>query len=95
MFDDIHIDLVEKLTNVWAAKEALSKCLKTGINVDLKILKINKIEATEYQIRGDFLHFPQYNFLTFKQDNCIIAIAFPKNLEFQLDTANFTKIPFG
>ena len=94
MFEHLETDMSGKLIIMWAVKESLSKCLKTGINVDLNVFEINKIETTDFQVRGDFSHFPQYKFLAFKHGEDVVAITFPKYLDFQFNVTDFIKLPF-
>ncbi|ANQ47426.1 4'-phosphopantetheinyl transferase superfamily protein [Flammeovirga sp. MY04] len=58
------IDVELKL---WSAKEALSKCLKTGLTIPFTILEINSIVEMENQVEITFKNFPQY-----KVSQCII-----------------------
>lgn len=91
LFDDLNMNSTEKLISIWVAKEALSKCLKTGISVNLKIFKISKVKLNNSNIIGEFLNFPQYKFLTFRYIDYILAMVFPKNLDFQFDIVSWLK----
>ncbi|MDR3179099.1 MAG: 4'-phosphopantetheinyl transferase superfamily protein [Oscillospiraceae bacterium] len=93
LLKDLELDLSRKLMILWVIKEALGKCLKTGINVNLKILDINQIHIVNEKIIGDFKNFPQYKFITFNYADFNIAIVCPKNLNFNLSSESLSFLP--
>lgn len=95
MLTDIEQDLHKKLLLLWALKEALGKCLKTGININLDILGVRFIKKMHDYFEGEFLNFPQYKFIVFAYENFYISIVFPKYIDFSFDVNKFIKLPFG
>ncbi|WP_282036573.1 4'-phosphopantetheinyl transferase family protein [Saccharicrinis aurantiacus] len=70
--DNVHLQL-------WIAKEALSKCLQTGLTSPLKIMEIDKISiCNDYNI-FTFKNFTQYKALIFINNNTFWCICLPLN----------------
>lgn len=70
---------------IWSGKEALSKALKTGFTVDLKIFEIAEIKncGRHYELKFKFfIYFKVY--IWFVNSSCL-AIALPLNLEVETD----------
>lgn len=65
------------LTILWTAKEALSKVLKTGLTMDMKLFEINQLEERDIY-RGSFTIFTQYQFLSFIIEDTVFTIVTPK-----------------
>ena len=91
---DIEKDLHKRLIILWVVKEALGKCLKTGINITLDILSVKYIKEKDFYFEGEFCNFPQYKFIVFKYDSLYISIVFPKYIDFRFDVDKFVKLPF-
>lgn len=94
MLTDIEKDLHKRLLILWVVKEALSKCLKTGININLDILSVKCINERDSYFEGEFCNFPQYKFIVFRYENFYISIVFPKYIDFKFDVNKFIKLPF-
>lgn len=94
MLADIEKDLHKRLLILWVVKEALSKCLKTGINIDLDILSVQYIKEKDSYFEGEFCNFSQYRFIVFRYENFYISIVFPKYIDFRFDVNKFVKLPF-
>lgn len=62
----------------WTAKEALSKCLKTGLTTPFSVYEICTLKNRNMYIECSFKNFSQYKALCFKKKNCMFAIVFPK-----------------
>lgn len=62
----------------WCAKEALSKCLLTGLNISFECLEIENIHQENNYWVGSYSKFKQYGFIGFLYDKTVIVICFPK-----------------
>lgn len=73
---------------LWTAKEALAKCLKTGLTVPLELYEVEKIENRDKYFKLTFTHFMQYSAFTFVFDTYVCSITYPKLIELSLDITN-------
>jgi len=64
---------------IWTMKESLSKVLKTGLTIDLKLLEIDTIEKKENAYISTFKYFSQYKAISFQMDHYIFSISLPRN----------------
>ncbi|PKM94861.1 MAG: 4'-phosphopantetheinyl transferase [Firmicutes bacterium HGW-Firmicutes-1] len=80
------------LTLFWTAKEALSKALKTGLMTPFSIFEISKIQVEEDYAICDFKFFAQYKIRSFKMGQYMCSIAYPKNIEFNVDSKDLSKL---
>lgn len=65
-------------TSLWAAKEALSKILRTGLMMPFSLLEVNKLSIKPWGVEFSFENFPQYKSLVFNMENCLFAIVLPR-----------------
>jgi 4'-phosphopantetheinyl transferase len=63
----------------WTAKEAMSKVLKTGLMLDMKLLEIEKIELINKSTTCYFKNFRQYKACCFVRGDVVMAIVMPRN----------------
>jgi 4'-phosphopantetheinyl transferase len=67
--------------SIWAAKEALSKLLKSGLTIDYNLLSLKNVKSHGNVMHIEFKNFHAYKALLFKYNDCIICIATYKNVE--------------
>jgi 4'-phosphopantetheinyl transferase len=65
-------------TCIWTMKEALSKALKCGLNINFKLLEIEKFEQKDNIYFCRYKNFNQYKSFCFKIKNFICAIIMPR-----------------
>ena len=66
----------------WAAKEAVSKALRTGFTISETFFEISEITLHNSIYTIAFKHLPRLQVLTWIKNNIVISIAYPKELEF-------------
>ena len=67
----------QALLYLWTMKESLSKVLRTGLSLDLKLLEVKTIKKVPEGYESSFTHFPQYKTLSHPQGDHIISITQP------------------
>ncbi len=67
---------------LWTAKEALSKVIRTGLQIDFSLLEVEQVNYNSKVIEGSFTNFIQYKFLSCCSNDFIYSIVFPKTLIF-------------
>lgn len=70
---------------LWTMKESLSKVLKTGLTVPLKVLEVKRIEVQDGYFTGSFSNFTQYHSISFLIKGYVYSITYPKNTEIEID----------
>lgn len=71
----------------WTIKEALSKIIKTGLTLDLKILELSSIEKKHENIfESHFVNFSQYKSVSFILKDHICSIVIPKKSFFEYES---------
>jgi phosphopantetheinyl transferase (holo-ACP synthase) len=70
---------------MWTAKEALSKCIKTGFSLSLNILQIEEIKLQGRYYVTTYKNFVQYKTLTMITGNYYISITLPKLIDIVSD----------
>lgn len=70
---------------LWTMKESLSKVLKTGLTVPLRVLEVKWIEVQNGYYIGSFSNFAQYNSISFPVKDYVYSITYPKNAEIEID----------
>jgi phosphopantetheinyl transferase (holo-ACP synthase) len=71
----------KNLMILWTAKEALSKILKTGLMVDLKLFEITNIIIKDNHYICFFKSFPQYECHSYIVNNYIFSVIFTKSYQ--------------
>ena len=71
------INRMEFLTMLWTVKEAVSKCLRTGLSLPLELYETDNITIDNNQYYGTFRSFIQYQFFAIEKDNYVLAIVYP------------------
>lgn len=64
---------------MWTMKEALSKVLRTGLMIDLKILELDQFSETEDFFFAYYINFHQYKVYAKKFRHIIFSVAMPRN----------------
>lgn len=65
-------------TNIWTAKEAVSKALKLGFSSGFEILEVENIDFDSEFINGRYKTLKQYKYISKIINNNICTIAYPK-----------------
>ena len=65
-------------TAIWAAKEALSKILKTGLLIPFRFLEIETIVSQPYGLDLSYKNFSQYKCMILILGNRVLALTIPK-----------------
>lgn len=71
----------EIYTIIWSAKEALSKCLKTGLINNINRYDILNINICKDYVWGNFKNYSSYKFIGFKYNCYVVSIVYPKNMK--------------
>jgi len=66
-------------TMIWTIKEAISKVLRTGLTIDLKLLEIKALEKSGMAYISRFNHFEQYKGISYHCGKYICSIVLPFN----------------
>ncbi len=74
-------------TILWTIKESLSKALRTGLTVDLKLLEIKSLIPSASFVQGEYTYFGQYKFFASYSDTYAVAVVLPKKTK--TDLASF------
>ncbi len=77
-------------TMIWTAKEALSKILRCGLTVPLSLLAVSNLVQHADSAGGEFEHFRQYRFETWRVGPTVMSIVVPRLSAMQLDLAPMT-----
>ncbi|WP_343673877.1 4'-phosphopantetheinyl transferase superfamily protein [Chitinophaga sp.] len=64
-------------TAIWAAKEALSKILKTGLTLDFEMLKVQSVEREGDMLVFRYNYFMQYKAVVYRYGKFVVCLAFP------------------
>ena len=75
---------IKMLTVMWSVKEALSKCIKTGFTIPMSFFEIKNLSHKNEVFTGHFIHFIQYQYVAFEQDNYVIAIVYPSQMQMKI-----------
>lgn len=66
-------------TMLWTMKEALSKILKTGLTMDMKVLEIQSlVKEDDHLYTGEFKHLIQYKAICCISDHYICSLVIPR-----------------
>lgn len=69
-------------TLLWTIKEAISKAIRCGLTIPLKLLSIKRFQLiNEYQYVSDFTNFGQYKAYSFILNKHVFSLALPKKSE--------------
>jgi|LSQX01.3.fsa_nt_gb phosphopantetheinyl transferase (holo-ACP synthase) len=78
----------------WAAKESLSKVLKTGFIAPLEIFEIDGIGVYDRYFLCTFKNFPHYKAFSSIIGKYVFSLAYPRGTEINLNLNNMEKV-FG
>jgi 4'-phosphopantetheinyl transferase EntD len=78
----------KSMTLLWTIKESLSKALKTGLMVPLKIYEISNVDVKENYTISSFKNFMQYNTISFNIGEFMLSFTYPKNTELVININN-------
>lgn len=83
-------DEILACAQLWTAKEALSKVIKTGLMIDFQLLEIENVELLTKDIYAfSFLQFPQYKAIVFNDRKVAFSIVLPARSMMLLDDFNW------
>lgn len=85
-------NVMQHLTIMWTAKEALSKVLKCGFTASYEMFEIITQSTTELLTISYFKHFSQYKAISFTIGKSICSIVLPRNTELVLDWQTIQRI---
>lgn len=63
----------------WTVKEAMAKCIKTGLMTPLEVFELDSIQRTSSGYISTFTNFGQYKALSYLVDKTMLTIVIPKN----------------
>lgn len=66
--------------SIWTLKEGLSKALKCGLTVPFSMLEAYNFKKHYSFITCEFAYFPQYFGVSWRKENIVIGIAYPKQM---------------
>jgi 4'-phosphopantetheinyl transferase len=69
----------------WSARESLSKALKLGFLIDLKVLEVNSLKKNDNIIEIQFTNFPILKAYCVEFKETILSLVIPTHLTFVLD----------
>ena len=78
LMDALPGDTTRYYTSLWAAKEALSKILRTGLMTPFRLLEVGRLTVKPWGIEYLFENFPQYKSIVFLTETCLYALALPR-----------------
>lgn len=70
-------------TMIWTAKEALSKAIKTGLNVSFSILEVNCVTKIKNGYISNFSCFPQFKAVSIITKKYVFTIVIPNELHIE------------
>lgn len=71
----------EIYTIIWSAKEALLKCLETGVINNMASYDVLNVHICKGYVWGIFKNYPFYKFLGFEYNNYMVSIVYPGDME--------------
>lgn len=89
---NIPFDYCSSLTLLWTVKESISKVLKTGLMTPFSIYEINSIETKNNFVVCYFKNFWQYCTISFKVNNYMCSIAYPRHTEISINVNEINKL---
>jgi 4'-phosphopantetheinyl transferase len=67
------------LTGAWTIKEALSKALRCGLTVPLRLLELGRVDvAADGSLQSEFVNFTQFKCRTWIRGGHVLSIALPR-----------------
>ena len=67
------------LTGAWTIKEALSKALRCGLTVPLRLLELGRVDiAADGSLQSEFVNFTQFKCRTWIRGDHVLSIALPR-----------------
>ncbi len=73
-------------TLFWTIKEAMAKCIKTGLMTPLSVFEIDEVKKTEKGFVATFSNFGQYKALSYVVEEMVLTIVTPKNSDIQYES---------
>lgn len=77
------MDDVKYYTAIWTIKESLSKTLRIGLTIDLKILELKTFVKNNQYFVSTFKNFSQYKAVSKIYDDYVCSFVCPKNSEIE------------
>ncbi|WP_461207314.1 4'-phosphopantetheinyl transferase family protein [Clostridium sp. DL1XJH146] len=75
----------------WTCIESLSKTLRTGVTLPLEMYTVKTMEPSNNSLVSSYSHFYQFKASSFKIDDYILTLCYPKKLDL-IYTSNNTKL---
>jgi 4'-phosphopantetheinyl transferase EntD len=66
-------------TMIWTIKEGLSKILRTGLTIDLKLLEIKSLKRDNHLYTSEFQHLIQYKAISCVAGKYVCSVVIPRN----------------
>jgi 4'-phosphopantetheinyl transferase len=79
------VSYVSGLFQIWCIKEALSKVLKTGLTTSFDLFETYDHHLENNQLNCQFTNFYQYQAVSWKLKNTVVAVVFPKNVKLDIN----------
>lgn len=70
---------------IWTAKEALSKALRCGLTTPFSLLAVTNLVQHPHAAGGEFEHFRQYRFQTWRIGPTVMSLVVPRLSTMQID----------
>jgi len=65
-------------TIFWTVKEAMAKCIKTGLMTPLSVFEIDEMKEVDNSYISTFTNFAQYKAISYLLENSILTVVMPK-----------------
>ncbi len=79
------VSYVSGLFQIWCIKEALSKVLKTGLTTSFELFETYDHHLDNNQLNCQFTNFYQYQAVSWKFKNTVVAVVSPKNVKLDIN----------
>lgn len=79
----IKISSINRYTILWTAREALSKCVKTGFTIPFHFFEIKALSEEWWGYSGEYLNFEKFKFISILLQDSILTLCFPTTLILQ------------
>ena len=83
-FSNDEID--KSTTQFWPIKEAMAKCIKTGLMTPLSVFEIDEVTKTKKGYVATFTNFGQYKALSYLVGDMMLTIVTPKNSDIHFES---------
>jgi len=74
------ISPLQKFTILWTAREALSKCIKTGFSAPFPYFEVKTLTKESWGVSGDYSNFSKFKFASIKHKDSILTYCYAGQL---------------